>query len=176
MDPFSHLRVLLAAVSSADASALIQSSGKDAFSNTTKYDYVAAVLRQCDNQMSSTSSKSLSSMSVKTFRITNHRNNRSQNKKLSPQELTDLKENYKCNSFGMFGHWPSEYNQDGSLPPTVRSTAQPSGKHPDAGQSKGSGTSADKKTIKFNMASLAAIPHVGPSNVQDISDVSPGAI
>lgn len=156
------------AFSSAGSSNLTHSSGKEAFLKAIKYDSIAAILRQYDNQMSSTSSKPLSSMSGKMSEPQRH--TRSRKNKLSPEELADFKAKSQCKSCRMFGNRASEHSSDRSLPATSKST-------------KRSATSDDrrdqdnsKQAFKLDMANLSFTPSDSPLDVCHITDISHGAL
>lgn len=67
-------------------------------------------------------------------------------KKLSGQNLSELKRKTKCNTYYKFANWSSEHLKDISLPATVQSSNGPLIKK-DSSQGKKA-----HKIVKFNMA------------------------
>lgn len=95
-----------AAVSSTGSSSLNLSSNKNAFLESINYEAVAAVVRQCDNQMSKTHSKPLSSLSANTNDSQKYESRGHHKQKLYAAELADLKVKSICNVCLKFGPGP----------------------------------------------------------------------
>lgn len=135
-------------MSSIGPAKLTSSSGKDAFLSTIKYETVAAVIRQCNNNAASSTVQHKSVSPMAACLSNQHRVHQSRKRKLSPTELSESKLESQCRSCSMFKRWASEHRADGSLPPTVDSTQGPAYKEVCKD------TSSPKKVLKFKMARL----------------------
>ena len=120
--------------------------------------------------MSKMPSKPLSSMYANANDSRKHKNGRTRKKRLSPEELADLKRKSRCNACHKFGHWSSEHNADGSLPATVRSTDKPSYSNSTGDQS------AQQKTMTFNMVHVSQVPVGSSSKSNLITNVTIGPL
>ena len=170
IDPSQHLGVMSAAANSSQDGDLTRKSGKNAFLESIKYESVAAVVRQCDHNMSSTSNRSISSMSANTGNRASRCTRSNRKKRLTPHELADLKKKSRCHLCKKFGHWATEHNEDGSLPPTVRSTDEPV----DCKVAPGNGSA--KETVTFNMARVTTKDRIVASSSKLSCDVSVGPL
>ena len=91
----------------------------------------------------------MSSSSAGTSSRSSQDNSRKQKKRLSPEQLADLKLKSKCRLCQKFGHWVSDHNKDGSLKHNVPSNEKP------VKQLHQSPDSSDTvQTLTFNMATV----------------------
>lgn len=120
---------VLAAAAPTDSSFTNQSSN-DEFMKAVSYSSVSSVLRQCDKPKSNSieDHNPISSNSAATFHssFSNHSSRRDRSyarnkKKLSPDQLADLKSRSRCHKCSKLGHWSTDHNVDGSLMSNTRS-------------------------------------------------------
>ena len=107
-----------------------------------KYESIASIIRQCD----------INNKPVGGSVQANSGKFQKKKKKLTPEQLADLKSKSQCKKCQEWGHWQYDHNQDGSLKPGVKSTKEPTTYS--KVQSRSSGRT--KKSITFHMAKLSS--------------------
>ena len=127
-------------------------STMDTYLQAIKYESIASVLRQCDQTGQQSGSASGSALHAGSAATTGRGQCPKRGKRrLTPQELADLKRRSTCRECKKKGHWAQDHNPDGSLKPGTLvidddDDKQKSSKH-------------DKKpTVTFNMAQLTDHP------------------
>ena len=115
----NNQRISVLAASSPKESDFEATATTDEFLDSISYSSIASIIRQCDTTSSAPST-------IRPLPVANVTVPRSyQRKRLSPQQLADLKSRSECHVCHKFGHWSTGHKQDGSLKPGVRSTEQP---------------------------------------------------
>lgn len=142
-------RVSVLAVTSTN-STLPSTATTDEFIKEVTYEKIASVLRQCDNYSpkmnSDHATKYLSASSVSPNGFQKRYKNK-ERRKLTPEQLADLKRKSKCRQCEKYGHWKSDHFPDGQLKPAVKSTdTAPDTDNVSQGR--------PKNTVTFNMVQV----------------------
>lgn len=142
----SHRVSFLGAASPRSSS---ETTTTDEYLDSISYNTVASVLRQCDQMKSQTNTNALSASSA-TTRYGNNRYKAGDNpcKRLTPDQLADLKSRSKCCLCQKWGHCQSYHNPDGSIQPGNRTTDTASAS---SFKTQNTSNSFPKKTVTFNM-------------------------
>lgn len=154
-------RVSVLAAAAPNNSNLTNESSNDDFMKSVSYGSVSSVLRQCDKPSSFSSDQrnpvtSNSASTVPQHNKYRRNNDKSERRKLSPEQLADLKSRSKCHKCSKYGHWSSEHNSDGSLKANAKSTDEPSN------------AQHKRNVASFNMANVSSShfanfpSHLGP--------------
>lgn len=125
-------------------------AGTDEFIKEVTYEEIASVLLQCDscspkmNSDHATKYLSASSVSPNGFQ---KRYKSKERRKLTAEQLPDLKRKSKCRQCEKYGHWKSDHLPNGQLKPGVKSTdTAPDTDNVSQGR--------PKKTVTFNMVQV----------------------